>query len=96
MTTPQDQLTTLSQALQQLRGDALAVPAFSHLTQSQPELLAALPAPFAEVLQTLLDRLESSALFSEESCSFSQIALLDNLQLWLDKAQLQLDKPKPT
>lgn len=95
MIPPQDQLTTLSQALQHLRGDALAVSAFSRLAHNQPELLAALPAPFAEVLQTLLDRLESSALFSEESCSFSQTALLDNLQLWLDKAQLQLDKPQP-
>jgi hypothetical protein len=34
----------------------------------------------------LLDRLESSALFSEESCSFSQSALLDNLDMWLQKA----------
>jgi hypothetical protein len=35
----------------------------------------------------LLDRLESSALFSEESCSFSQSALLDHLDAWLAKAQ---------
>ncbi|MFI5444883.1 hypothetical protein [Polaromonas sp. UC242_47] len=95
MTTPSDQLSTLSQALQHLRSDALAVPAFSRLAQNQLELLAALPPQYAEVLYNLLDRLESSALFSEESCSFSQGALLDNLQLWLDKAQLQLDKAKP-
>jgi len=38
----------------------------------------------------LLDRLESSALFSEESCSFSQSALLDNLDLWMQKAAAQL------
>lgn len=95
MTTPLDQLSTLSQALQQLRGNALNVPAFSRLAQNQPDLLAALPPQYAEVLHNLLDRLESSALFSEESCSFSQVALLDNLQLWLDKAQLQLDKAQP-
>jgi hypothetical protein len=46
------------------------------------------------VLHALLDRLESSALFAEESCSFSQTDLLDSLQLWLDKAQLQLEKER--
>ncbi|MFS2053286.1 hypothetical protein ACEN8K_31020 [Variovorax sp. CT11-76] len=42
------------------------------------------------MLLNLLDRLESSALFSEESCSFSQKDLLDNLSLWVDKARAQL------
>lgn len=51
-----------------------------------PPLLAALPARYAEVLHGLLDRLESGALFSEESCSFSQKDLIDSLQMWLDKA----------
>jgi hypothetical protein len=37
-----------------------------------------------------LDRLESSALFSEESCSFSHSELLDSLNLWLDKAEQKL------
>jgi hypothetical protein len=37
-----------------------------------------------------VDRLESSALFSEESCSFSQTDLLDNLALVLDKAEAKL------
>jgi len=41
------------------------------------------------VLHGLVDRLESSALFSEESCSFSQHDLLDSLQLWIDKARQQ-------
>jgi hypothetical protein len=41
----------------------------------------------------LLDRLESSALFSEESCSFSHGDLLDSLALWMDKAELRLTKP---
>ena len=46
-----------------------------------------LPEKFGVVLSHLLDRLEASALFSEESCSFSKKALLDSLQLWLEKAQ---------
>jgi hypothetical protein len=42
------------------------------------------------VLQPLLDRIEASALFSEESCSFSQKDLLASLQMWADKARLRL------
>ena len=38
----------------------------------------------------MLNRLESSALFTDESCSFSQQDLLANVQLWLDKATQQL------
>jgi hypothetical protein len=92
MNTPAQQLTALAGALQQLRSDMLTVTAFSHLAQNQAALLAALPPQFATVLQQLLDRLESGALFSEESCSFSQQDLLDSLQQWLDHAQQQLDK----
>ena len=53
---------------------------------------ASLPLPdkFGTVLGDLLDRIEASALFSEESCSFSQKDLLDKLQLWADKARGKL------
>ncbi len=71
------------------RGDCTPA-AFSQHARAQSELLAALPPRYTEVLLGLLDRLESSALFAEESCSFSQRDLLDSLQLWLDKAALQL------
>jgi len=90
--TAQDQLDTLQAALQQLRGDALSVADFSRIAMQQQSLAAALPERFGEVLSQLLNRLESSALFNEESCSFSQKDLLDSLQLWLDKAGLQLQK----
>ncbi len=49
-----------------------------------------LPNPFGEVLGKLLDRIEASALFSEESCSFSQKDLMASLQLWADKARARL------
>jgi hypothetical protein len=49
-----------------------------------------LPEKFGIVLGNLLDRIESSALFSGESCSFSQKDLFDNLQLWADKARARL------
>jgi hypothetical protein len=49
-----------------------------------------LPEKFGTVLGDLLDRIEASALFSEESCSFSQKDLLSSLQLWADKARAKL------
>ena len=80
------QLTTLAQALQAFeRGDHTAA-ALSTLARQQTTLLAALPPRYSEVLLNLLDRLESSALFSEESCSFSQKDLVDSLRMWVDKA----------
>ena len=49
-----------------------------------------LPEKFGEVLGNLLDRMEASALFSEESCSFSQKDLFDSLQMWAEKARTRL------
>jgi len=49
-----------------------------------------LPEKFGVVLGDLLDRMEASALFSGESCSFSQKGLFDNLHLWADKARAKL------
>ena len=75
-------------ALRNGRGESIT--ALSNEARASSELLAALPPRYGEVLLNLLDRLESSALFSEESCSFSQKDLLDNLQAWVDKARAQL------
>lgn len=82
-----DVLDTLQAALDGVRADPAGVPRLCALARSQAPLLAALPPRYAEVLGQLLDRLESSALFSEESCSFSQRDLFDSLQQWLDKAR---------
>lgn len=91
MTTPTaHDLTPLRQALDALRAQSLTAHAFSALAREQSALLAALPSAYATVWHGLLDRLESGALFSEESCSFSQTDLIDSLALWLDKAQAQL------
>ncbi|KRB29407.1 hypothetical protein ASD94_04995 [Acidovorax sp. Root70] len=68
------------------RGDHTAA-ALGTLARQQTTLLAALPPRYSEVLLNLLDRLESSALFSEESCSFSQKDLVANLSMWAEKAQ---------
>ena len=87
---PSSLLLPLQTGLTALRNDSSTPAAFSQMARAQTELLSTLPPRYGEVLLNLLDRLESSALFSEESCSFSQRDLLDSLQLWLDKAALQL------
>ena len=81
-----ESLAELGQALAELRANALGVVVFCAQARTHDALLTALPPRFGEVWLGLLDRLESSALFSEESCSFSQSALLDNLDMWLQKA----------
>ena len=84
-------IAALRQALEQVRQQNMTVIAFSAMARAQESLLAALPPAFSSVWSQLLDRLESSALFSEESCSFSQHELLDSLSLWLEKAELRLN-----
>ena len=80
-------ITPVQDALTAFTEGALSASALSHTAREQTELLAALPPRYADVLHGLLDRLESSALFSEESCSFSQKDLVANLQMWVDKAR---------
>jgi hypothetical protein len=93
---PVEHLQTLTDALHRLREQPHNVRPFSQLARSQTPLLIALPPRYTTVLLNLLDRLESSALFSEESCSFSQRELLDSLQMWLDKARQTLLTPPAT
>lgn len=47
----------------------------------------ALPPRYVEVLERVLSQLESSALFTEESCSFSQADMVGALRDWLHKAR---------
>ena len=46
----------------------------------------ALPPRYTAVLERLLEPLEASALFSEESCAFSRTDLAASLREWLDAA----------
>ena len=85
------ELDAIQAALDQLRrGDNMGAQAFSAQARGHEALLQKLPSAYRQVLDDLLDRLESSALFSGESCSFSQDGMLDNLQLWIDKARGKL------
>ena len=64
--------------------------AFARGWRAEQGLIAALPPRYGQVIESLLSRFESAAMFGEESCSFSQTDLIDSLALWLDKAQAQL------
>ena len=85
-------LASLRTALAQLRSDASTDRVFVNTARSQDALFKSLPPKFEEVWLGLVDRLESSALFNEESCSFSQTDLLDSLEMVLDKAEATLQK----
>jgi hypothetical protein len=84
-------LDQLHHALEQLRDGSLQTRDFCQLARAQEVLLGALPERYQTVWLDLIDRLESSALFTEESCSFSQTELIDSLSIWLDKAQRLLE-----
>jgi len=84
------QWQSLSHALDELRSGRGSTDALAARAGECAELRAALPERFGTVLSDLVDRLSASALFGEESCSFSQKDLLDGLQSWLAHAKLRL------
>ncbi len=83
---------TLDELLGQLEACTQGCLSVTQLSQHWRTACATLPLParYGEVLGNVLDRLEAGALFSEESCSFSQKDLLDNLRGWAEKARAQL------
>jgi hypothetical protein len=87
---PATALATLRISLATLRSDPTTDRTFVQTARSQEALFKALPPQFEDVWLGLVDRLESSALFNEESCSFSQTDLLDNLDVVLEKAAQRL------
>jgi hypothetical protein len=87
---PADAIAALRTSLATLRSDATTDRTFVQMARSQEDLFKTLPPQFEDVWLGLVDRLESSALFNEESCSFSQTDLLDKLALVLDKAEAAL------
>ncbi len=90
-------LSELQRQLAEFQAGRLSLHAFVQAARQAPAaLLSQLPAAFGEVWHNLLDRLESSALFAEESCSFSQKDLIDSLQLWIDKAAQRLSSSRGT
>jgi hypothetical protein len=53
----------------------------------------ALPERYVTVLERVLNQLESAALFTEESCSFSQADMAAALGDWLAKARALSNSP---
>lgn len=84
------QLQALQDALLRFEDGSISAANLNTQARASQALLAALPERYGTVLLQLLDRLESSALFTEESCSFSQNDLHMHLRGWLDKARAQL------
>ena len=77
----------LLDSLNAVRADKLGIAAFCQLWRAQSALLTSLPSRYSEVMEDLLSRLEAGSLFTEESCSFSQIDLLATLDVWLETAR---------
>ena len=77
---------SLDRALQGGSSLATIVPMF----RGQSALLARLSPAFQPALENILERVEAGALFTEESCSFSQGDLAAALQVWLQKADQRL------
>lgn len=94
MTAPTDawvQLQAFQDALQRFEDGSITASTLNNQARASQALLSALPERYGQVLLQLLDRLESSALFTEESCSFSQSDLHQHLHDWLAKAHTQLN-----
>ena len=90
MSTPLATLHDMTQSLLACQRGELPLNALLQQWRSQTASLP-LPPRFGEVAAQWLDRLEAGALFSEESCSFSQKDLLESLHLWADKARERLN-----
>lgn len=54
-----------------------------------------LPEKYLIALESVISRIESSSLFTEESCSFSKKDLASALEFWLEKARQYQLKGSP-
>lgn len=86
-------LDQLGNALARRRDGSLSPADFARLLRDTASpLCTQLPPRFAEVLEDLCMRLESSQLFSGDSCSFSDRELLDGVGFWIERARLRMTK----
>lgn len=88
-------LAQMQTVMQQLKAAECSPAVFCKAWRDASMRLPALPLRYTRVLSEYLDRYESSALFSEESCSFSQQDLLYALQGWQAQATLFLQQNHP-
>lgn len=90
MVTAIEQLDSIKTKLTQFQAGEIRTAELTDAARTCLVLTSSLPPQFGEVLNNILDRLESSALFTEESCSFSQTGLLENLEVWIQKTNERL------
>lgn len=86
-------LQTLESAVQHALAQQQSLSVVVTTFRAQTALLDRLPPAFRPALEGILERVEAGALFTEESCSFSQGDLAAALQVWLEKADARLNPP---
>jgi hypothetical protein len=83
-----DRLFALAPTLEALNNGTLNVSDLAWLWRDAAHAHEpALPERYLEVLERVLNQLESAALFTEESCSFSQADMIGALRDWLIRAK---------
>ncbi|HPU51939.1 MAG TPA: hypothetical protein PK359_10295 [Burkholderiaceae bacterium] len=82
-------LTQVARALAAARASGDCAPLIASLSALHA-LRPRLPSAFGPVLEGIEQRLQSSAMFGEESCSFSVHYLFDSLDTWLERARMRL------
>jgi exonuclease VII small subunit len=83
-------LLALQSALSEFAAGSISANQVAQACRKAKSDVEKLPAAYGRVLDDIADRLESGAMFSEESCSFSQNDLINELSTWLAKAQEKL------
>ncbi len=78
-------LAAMREALDRHRAGALPADGLVRAWREQAAALT-LPPVFGQAMEELLRRLEMSAVFAQDSCSFSSTAVTDQLERWLAKA----------
>ena len=83
-----DRLSALPDTLAAFRDDRITLTELARQwREAAREHQPALPQRYHDVLERILTQLESAALFTEESCSFSQADMVGALGDWLTKAR---------
>lgn len=78
---------TLAASIAAFRNGTLRADQLASTWRAAAAAWPGLPPRYPAVLEKLLAPLEASALFSEESCSFSRTDLADSLAQWLQHAR---------
>lgn len=84
-----DRLSALPATLDDFKRGSLSVSELARIWREAAQAhQPALPQRYQDVLERVLSQLESAALFTEESCSFSQADMAAALGDWLAKARV--------